>query len=345
MTAALLIPEAVGGVWAPSPHRSGDVPRLGHLPPRGVIHTTETPPGTWAAVRRDLAWPYHALVEIRERTAYQLVSLDRTAYALERPGATQTNHAGRFCVQLSLVMDAADTPRLTRSDLQWLADLCGTIGDLCGIPNVWVDTMGPNEGVVLAVPTSPIRMSQAEWYAFSGWCGHQHAPDNAHWDAGALDVATISTLITARGGAPVTAPDDLEQLRRAFNNGDTTGIVFAQQLLANAAKADPALDPGNTDGKMGPRTRRALAAAGINDPVERIGPNGWARLVFLGIGGRFPTPAPGSSQVVTELTAQVATLTADLERERSTARAATDLAADHAERLDRIEALAAGRTR
>ena len=35
------------------------------------------------------------------------------------------------------------------------------------------------------------RMGNQEWDQFGGVCGHQHVPENTHWDPGALDWAAV----------------------------------------------------------------------------------------------------------------------------------------------------------
>jgi hypothetical protein len=39
------------------------------------------------------------------------------------------------------------------------------------------------------------RMSSNEWMAFNGWCGHQHVPENDHWDPGRINIGRL--LMTA----------------------------------------------------------------------------------------------------------------------------------------------------
>jgi hypothetical protein len=35
------------------------------------------------------------------------------------------------------------------------------------------------------------RMSTRKWKAFNGWCGHQHVPENVHWDPGHIDIVYL----------------------------------------------------------------------------------------------------------------------------------------------------------
>jgi hypothetical protein len=47
---------------------------------------------------------------------------------------------------------------------------------------------------------SPSRMTDDEWNAFNGWCGHQHVPENFHWDPGKLDINALTRV--TRPGTP-----------------------------------------------------------------------------------------------------------------------------------------------
>jgi hypothetical protein len=225
------IPESLGGVWAPSPHHSGNTPRQPSWPSRGVLHTTETDPGTWSGVRNNLRYPYHALIEVRARKAYQLVDLDRTASSLKASPRTETNHAGRHCVQYSLVMRANDTPDLTDGDLQYLADLCGWTSEQCGInADLWAKTHGPNDGIVLATASSPIRMSITQWQTWNGWACHQHIPDNDHWDCGALAVGTIRKMIATPQGEDDMLTVDMIRTGHIAAGADDFAVEALQEL-------------------------------------------------------------------------------------------------------------------
>ena len=43
-------------------------------------------------------------------------------------------------------------------------------------------------------------MTNDEWNDFDGWCGHQHVPENEHWDPGKLDIGRL--LRITRPGTP-----------------------------------------------------------------------------------------------------------------------------------------------
>lgn len=115
---------------------------------------------------------------------------------------------------------------------------------------------------------------------------------------------------------------DLEKIRQAYNQGDRSAVAFVQTALVRASRVmdNDRLHPGNTDGNLGPRTRRALAVAGINDPVDKIGPKGWGMLLGLGFGHTCPDRVPSSAEI-TRLTEQVAQLTARATQAEDLARA------------------------
>jgi hypothetical protein len=43
---------------------------------------------------------------------------------------------------------------------------------------------------------SDVRMSNATWNNFTGWCGHEHVPQNDHGDPGAFPWARLVQLAT-----------------------------------------------------------------------------------------------------------------------------------------------------
>lgn len=51
------------------------------------------------------------------------------------------------------------------------------------------------------------RMSFDQWRAFTGWCGHQHVPENTHGDPGSFPVQKVLDMAKAMlGGATPAAP-------------------------------------------------------------------------------------------------------------------------------------------
>jgi hypothetical protein len=84
---------------------------------------------------------------------------------------------------------------------------------------------------------SPARMSFAQWQNFTGWCGHQHVPENDHGDPGSMDFARVIAL--AKGGTTPTQEDPV-----ALTDDDIKKIGRQVVTGANGMKNpdDPAVD-------------------------------------------------------------------------------------------------------
>ncbi|NIS66407.1 MAG: hypothetical protein GTO05_14860, partial [Gemmatimonadales bacterium] len=50
------------------------------------------------------------------------------------------------------------------------------------------------------------RMSDQQWEAFNGICGHEHVPNNTHWDPGAFDIASFVRLVGSRSAGSGATP-------------------------------------------------------------------------------------------------------------------------------------------
>lgn len=172
----------------------------GHV--KAVLHTTETPRGSFDAVRNLWRgannWGKGLPHFLADGARYvQLLPLDVGAYTLENsPGGTDTNRSGP-AIQVEICGYSAEG----LNDLEyealakWLADLvtAGVPLDLAQHPTFY----GTDAGFTLASYDARQRMTGAQWDAFGGFCGHQHAPENAHWDPGKLDALRVERLARA----------------------------------------------------------------------------------------------------------------------------------------------------
>lgn len=156
---------------------------------------------------------------------YQHFALNRSARALvNRPGGVETNTLNVIQVELVGTCDPAhktswgklragvdyiywpDAPEWAYDEL---AELIAWMHLHMGIP-----LSGPDKW--LPYPASyggtSARMSYAEWEAFEGICGHQHAPENVHGDPGSIPFQKIlgkAKAIVAKikgGGTTDTKP-------------------------------------------------------------------------------------------------------------------------------------------
>src|SRR5690606_7302759 len=119
-------------------------------------------------------------------------------------GGVETNTANVLQVELVGTCDpgtAAAWSKAGRQFIFWpkapqwalddLADFIAWANRTHGIP-----IQGPGKGRVWkAYPASygagSNRLTHAEWRKFTGWCGHQHVPENTHGDPGALDFGYV----------------------------------------------------------------------------------------------------------------------------------------------------------
>lgn len=182
--------------------------------PHVVLHTTESPRGSYNAIRnlwRGAAnWGRGLPHFLADGSRYvQLLPLNVGAYTLEnQPGGADTNRSGPV-IQVEICGYAKDDFNDQEIDAlaKWLADLvtAGIPLDLSQHPRFF----GANEGVILARPDAPQRLSARDYENFNGFLGHQHAPENAHWDPGRLDADRVERQARAYlGGASDESEDD-----------------------------------------------------------------------------------------------------------------------------------------
>ena len=209
-------------LWVPGAKRITN-PRSGggsylDAPWRFVFHTIEGEP-TAAGFQR-LAAEHtntpHLWAMPSADLLLQTVPLNRSAYALARPGSVQTN---RLCaIQVEMWGFAAKMGQMDQRTIEWLADrLLGPVAKLVPIN---LDHVRPTGGVSCYGRNSGCRMTPEQWQVFDGVCGHQHVPDNEHWDPGDAPLRAIAAR--ARGSAGSHVPQR-EQL------GDHDGPGFAAE--------------------------------------------------------------------------------------------------------------------
>jgi hypothetical protein len=187
----------------------------------GVIHTTEgrsVPTYSGGAMAPTVT----GIPDIAARKVrwHQHFDVDESARALaNKLGGVETNRANAFQIELVGTCDDRyaqtwGTARAGVDYLHWptapdwalaeLAWLVRWLHDYHAVPLTCVkdwlaygkDPRRP--GITPAsYGASPARMTQAQWLTFTGWCGHQHVPENDHGDPGSLNMARVIDL--ARG--------------------------------------------------------------------------------------------------------------------------------------------------
>ena len=153
-------------------------------PPRGVIHTTETlsmpsylKKGSDGVFRPDA--PHFTVT--RDGKIFQHYPINRACRALRNyAGGVQTNRDGDFCIQIEVVGYARQT---TWPEVQINAVLrvMAFAKQQAGIPMALPLEFGNGSEYGFF---NPLELTNDEWVHFTGWCGHQHVPENTHWDPG-----------------------------------------------------------------------------------------------------------------------------------------------------------------
>lgn len=165
-------------------------------PRKFVIHTTEgsTAAGAFAAYEDGGVPHFTWVLPSRGAAKYQHIDTAVAASALRNEsGGVQTNRDS--AIQVEIVGFSKDTRYLDDDDLKWLGDAIREVCEREAIDWHKAPTFYDGQsGFTLATPTARQRMSEATWDAYNGVCGHQHVPENSHWDPGALDYPRLLQL-------------------------------------------------------------------------------------------------------------------------------------------------------
>lgn len=132
---------------------------------------------------------------------YQHFDTARPSRALRNlAGGVETNRERVIQIEIVGTSDprAAGAMILLSAAPRWLLDglarLMRWIEGAHGIPRV--STPRPWLPYPSSYGATAARMTGPEWDGFSGWCGHQHAPENSHGDPGDIDITYL--LVTSK---------------------------------------------------------------------------------------------------------------------------------------------------
>lgn len=210
-----------------------------------VLHSTEgsTLQGAVDTLRANNSMS-HEVWDIDTGQRVQLVPLDRPARTLVNlPGGVETNNRGGV-IQVEIVGWASRSSRdqagatvgpimdeLDDDQLRWLGaqvrDLCAQTGTPFEFPLPFLaypDSYGANG----------VRMNFAQWLSVHGVVGHQHVPENAHGDPGALDVARMAALTAPTpepSPDPTSEEDDMKAFQLVSDDGNVHTFVPGQPAI------------------------------------------------------------------------------------------------------------------
>jgi len=154
-------------------------------PYRGVLHSTEgsSYAGARAAYLKSRVSPHFT---IGTEGCWQHVDLTQASSALVNIiGGVETNRLSAIQIE---VIGFAAKPDWPDQLVVAVRDLMIWIEDQTGI-KPWAPTeWGGSDAYGIH---ARYRMSPESWLRFDGWCGHQHVPENEHWDPGRMPIARL----------------------------------------------------------------------------------------------------------------------------------------------------------
>lgn len=229
------------------------------------IHTTESTRGNQGGSQNyhgHQSYP-HFEVEVGKGIT-QFFPLDVAGKALandNRPG--ETNRA--YVIQIECVWRAAneDWPEEL---LNLVAQVIAFVHRQTGMELDCLDFLGDDDGFRLAYEGSHIRRNLTN---YSGVCGHQHFPENTHWDPGHLPYERLMDKVHALVGRPTPAPDPAQE---TFVPG-TTVLTFAHSSLVLDVAGQQTADGAPV--VQWPLTGRGNQLVRFEDAG-----NGWFHLLF-----------------------------------------------------------------
>jgi hypothetical protein len=185
----------------------------------------------------------HFAIEPSSKRKVQYIPLTYSAAALfNAPGGVETNRA--HAIQVEIVGRAAETH--TWSD-DWLKFIGSFIADVvnAGVPvdiNNYPKFYGSGDGLI-ASSSGFQRFKPDQWNSFNGVCGHQHVPENDHWDPGKLNIARViehaNTFIGTKPPTTAPKPEVTNPMKAVYKFPNSTELwMLCSGYVANAEVED-----------------------------------------------------------------------------------------------------------
>lgn len=222
---------------------------------KGVIHTTEgsSASGAISTYNQNNSWPHFTIDTFGK--VYQHVALSKASRALENhSGGIETNRGGAIQVE---VVGFASKPTWPAAQIAGMRSLMRWIESQTGIkPEGPVFGSGEQIGL-----KNPLEFSNDQWIHFNGWCGHQHVPENTHWDPGAIKLAT---LLPTSSEVLVRVPNAVAAKHRP-GFGIEQFIVMSKDGAVYAFGGAPWIDAYNAHPELGGTIRDLIDIYWDND--------------------------------------------------------------------------------
>lgn len=240
-------------VWHPDAKRVPypDAGSMNSNPARGVLHTTEG----YGLPRYSGSAP-HFTLNPKTGELWQHIAINRCAMALKNlSGGVETNRAN--AVQIEMIGFAKDTDNWPRSYYREVADLMRWIERNSGVKR---------KSEVKFVAGSN-HMSASRWNSYDCWCGHQHVPEQDHWDPGQFRIDWALEL----------EDDPYRRLNDSEQGADVEAFQrHVNKVARNNCREDHLIE---VDGVFGPQTLKhgawALWMRGVGEDQDGIAEDGF----------------------------------------------------------------------
>lgn len=222
----------------------------------GVLHTTESDPGSGEAVDSYFRSRLLNGEDYRPHILYDpfdgytkgyIIPPDYAKALHNAPGGVETNRRDGGVFQVEIVGYAADVG--TYNDA-WYANL-----------RIFLQTWSAIQDIAYQFHVTPHRFTLDEWNdpGLRGWFGHCNVPENNHSDPGTLDYTRLTQALTTQG-APVAALEDVTPIT-IHPGGDRTKASQQTPLVSAIAYAVDASAQAEAN------TLQILAAIKLLQPV------------------------------------------------------------------------------
>lgn len=198
-------------------------------------------------------------------------------------GVETNNRGGVY--QLEIVGYAAEVPKYNDDWYRWLGNVVTSLSKEWGFPLRFPYEF---DGSSAYGTRGSVRLTNQEWLNVSGIIGHQHVPENTHWDPGKIDkleqyvggrVEPISSGFKyLKLGAEGAAVGELQKLCNLINNTKIwVDNDFGGQTrdAVDLLQRNVGLTGRQVDGVYGPQTFEAarVKILQMGAVLEKIRPN------------------------------------------------------------------------
>lgn len=177
------------------------------------------------------SWPHCTIDGVG---IHQHLPIDQYAFALyNASGGAETNRAN--AIQCEVLWYAGRIDELPDDIMGHLADWVGWVLVQTGAPLIFAEFRGDGS----YGENAPQRFGGQEWLDFTGICGHQHVPENDHWDPGDFPVDRLRRAIVGFDPPtpePVPQEEDDDTMRLIAVDNDR-GIFLVGATFQASGKA------------------------------------------------------------------------------------------------------------